>query len=74
MKVLATTAEFITNNPRTCRALITAVRDAGKWIDASLAKKNKMAEAIADKSYINTRKDVIDPSIMRRYQNGLGKT
>ncbi|WP_395825064.1 CmpA/NrtA family ABC transporter substrate-binding protein [Collimonas sp.] len=73
-KVLGTTAEFATNNPNTCRALIAAVLEAGKWIDASLANKNKMAEAIADKSYVNTSKDVIDQRIMGRYQNGLGKT
>ncbi|WP_098497377.1 CmpA/NrtA family ABC transporter substrate-binding protein [Collimonas sp. PA-H2] len=73
-KVLGTTAEFAAKNPNTCRALIAAVLEASKWIDASLANKNKMAEAIADKSYVNTSKDVIDQRIMGRYQNGLGKT
>ncbi|WP_225870025.1 CmpA/NrtA family ABC transporter substrate-binding protein [Glaciimonas sp. PCH181] len=73
-KVLGTTAEFVKNNPNTCRALVAAVLDASKWIDASLANKNKMAETIADKSYVNTSKDVIDQRIMGRYQNGLGKT
>jgi nitrate/nitrite transport system substrate-binding protein len=73
-KVLGTTADFAAKNPNTCRALIAAVLEAGKWIDASLANKNKMAEAIADKSYVNTSKDVIDQRIMGRYQNGLGKT
>ncbi|AMP07240.1 CmpA/NrtA family ABC transporter substrate-binding protein [Collimonas pratensis] len=73
-KVLGTTAEFAAKNPNTCRALIAAVLEAGRWIDASLANKNKMAEAIADKSYVNTSKDVIDQRIMGRYQNGLGKT
>ncbi|WP_414648758.1 CmpA/NrtA family ABC transporter substrate-binding protein [Collimonas sp.] len=73
-KVLGTTAEFAAKNPNTCRALIAAVLEAGKWIDTSLANKNKMAEAIADKSYVNTSKDVIDQRIMGRYQNGLGKT
>jgi nitrate/nitrite transport system substrate-binding protein len=73
-KVLGTTAEFAAKNPNTCRALIAAVLEAGKWIDASLANKNKMAEAIADKSYVNTSKDVIDQRIMGRYQNGLGKS
>ena len=73
-KVLGTTAEFAAKNPNTCRALIAAVLEAGRWIDASLANKNKMAEAISDKSYVNTSKDVIDQRIMGRYQNGLGKT
>ncbi|MDY7577929.1 CmpA/NrtA family ABC transporter substrate-binding protein [Herbaspirillum sp. RTI4] len=73
-KVLGTTADFAAKNPNTCRALIAAVLEASKWIDASLANKNKMAEVIAGKSYVNTSKDVIDQRIMGRYQNGLGKT
>src|SRR5437773_8596463 len=73
-KVLGTSADFVKQNPNTCRALIAAVLEASKWIDASLANKNKMAETIADKSYVNTSKDVIDQRIMGRYQNGLGKT
>jgi nitrate/nitrite transport system substrate-binding protein len=73
-KVLGTTAEFARKNPNTCRALMAAVLEAGKWIDASLANKNRMAEVIADKSYVNTSKDVIDQRIMGRYQNGLGKS
>jgi nitrate/nitrite transport system substrate-binding protein len=73
-KVLGCTTEFVKKNPNTCRALMAAVLEAGKWIDASLANKNKMAEVIADKSYVNTSKDVIDQRIMGRYQNGLGKS
>lgn len=73
-KVLGTTAEFAKKNPNTCRALMAAILDASKWIDTSLANKNRMAETIADKSYVNTSKDVIDQRIMGRYQNGLGKT
>ncbi|EJL93362.1 ABC-type nitrate/sulfonate/bicarbonate transport system, periplasmic component [Herbaspirillum sp. CF444] len=73
-KVLGTSLDFVKKNPNTCRAMMAAILDAGKWIDASLANKNKMAEVIADKSYVNTSKDVIDQRIMGRYQNGLGKT
>ncbi|MYN26447.1 ABC transporter substrate-binding protein [Duganella sp. CY42W] len=73
-KVLGSTLEFAKKYPNTCRAMMAAILDAGKWIDASLANKNKMAEVIADKSYVNTSKDAIDQRIMGRYQNGLGKT
>jgi nitrate/nitrite transport system substrate-binding protein len=48
--------------------------EAGKWIDASLSNKMKMAETIADKSYVNTSVDAINQRILGRYQNGLGKT
>ncbi|MYM71298.1 ABC transporter substrate-binding protein [Duganella sp. FT134W] len=73
-KVLGSTLEFAKKYPNTCRAMMAAILDASKWIDASLANKNKMAEVIADKSYVNTSKDAIDQRIMGRYQNGLGKT
>jgi len=39
-----------------------------------LLNKNKMAETIADKSYVNTSVDAINQRILGRYQNGLGKT
>jgi nitrate/nitrite transport system substrate-binding protein len=73
-KVLGSTLEFARKHPNTCRAMMAAILEAGKWIDASLANKNKMAEVIAAKSYVNTSKDAIDQRIMGRYQNGLGKT
>ena len=73
-KVLGSTLEFAKKNPNTCRAMMAAIIEAGRWIDASMANKNKMAEVIAAKSYVNTSKDAIDQRILGRYQNGLGKT
>ena len=73
-KVLGTSAEWVKKYPNTARALTAAVLEASKWIDASLSNKNKMAETIADKSYVNTSVDVINQRILGRYQNGLGKT
>ena len=73
-KVLGTTADFVKQNPNTARAVMMAILEAGKWIDASLVNKNKMAETIADKSYVNTSVDVINQRILGRYQNGMGKT
>jgi nitrate/nitrite transport system substrate-binding protein len=73
-KVLGTTAEWVSKYPNTARAMTAAVLEAGKWIDASQSNKIKMAETIADKSYVNTSVDVINQRILGRYQNGLGKT
>ncbi len=73
-KVLGTTAEFARKNPNTCRAVMAAILEAGKWIDAGLQNKTRMAETIADKAYVNTGVDVINQRILGRYQNGLGKT
>jgi nitrate/nitrite transport system substrate-binding protein len=73
-KVLGTTSEFVQKYPNTARAVVAAILDASRWIDASLSNKTKMAETIADKSYVNTSVDVINQRILGRYQNGLGKT
>ena len=73
-KVLGTTADWVAKYPNTARALTAAVLEAGRWIDASLSNKTRMAEVIADKSYVNTSVDVINQRILGRYQNGLGKT
>ena len=73
-KALGTTADFVKKYPNTCRAVMMAVIEAGRWIDASLQNKLKMAETIADKSYVNTSVDAINQRILGRYQNGLGKT
>jgi nitrate/nitrite transport system substrate-binding protein len=73
-KVLGTTGDFVKKYPNTSRAVMMAVMEAGRWIDASLANKQKMAETVADKSYVNTSVDAINQRILGRYQNGLGKT
>ncbi|MES2631805.1 MAG: CmpA/NrtA family ABC transporter substrate-binding protein [Pseudomonadota bacterium] len=73
-KALGTTAEFVKKYPNTARAVTAAILEAGKWIDAGLQNKNKMAETVADKSYVNTGVDAINQRILGRYQNGMGKT
>ncbi len=73
-KVLGCTAEFVQKYPNTARAMTAAVIDAGRWIDASLVNRQKTAEIVADKAYVNTDKDVIVARMLGRYDNGIGKT
>ncbi len=72
-KVLGTTGDFVKKYPNTARAVTAAILEAGKWIDTGLQNKNKMAETIADKSYVNTSVDAINQRILGRYTNGMGK-
>jgi nitrate/nitrite transport system substrate-binding protein len=39
-----------------------------------MANRRKVAEIIADKSYVNCPVDVIDQRLAGKYENGLGKT
>ncbi len=71
-KVLGCTAEFVHKNPNTARALIMAVLEASKYID-TLANRPKVAQLIAEKSYVNTAEDVIEQRFMGNYEDGLGK-
>ncbi len=71
-KVLGCTAEFAQKYPNTARALIMAVLEASKYID-DMANRRKVAEIIADKSYVNCPVDVIDQRLEGKYEDGLGK-
>ena len=73
-KALGTTGDFVKKYPNTARAVVMAILEAGRWIDAGLQNKNKMAETVADKSYVNTSVDAINQRILGRHQNGMGRT
>jgi nitrate/nitrite transport system substrate-binding protein len=73
-KVLGTTAEFVERYPNTSRAMVAAVLEASRFIDASISNRQKTAATIAAKSYVNTDEDVIVDRMLGRYSNGLGKT
>jgi nitrate/nitrite transport system substrate-binding protein len=73
-KVLGCSAAFVQKYPNTARAMTAAVIDAGRWIDASLSNRQKTAETVADKSYVNTDKDVILARMLGRYDNGIGRS
>ena len=71
-KVLGTTAEFVAKNPNTSRAMIAAILEACKYIDA-IENRAKVAKLIAGKAYVNTSEDVIAGRFMGDYDNGIGK-
>ncbi len=72
-KVLGTTAEFVQKYPATTRAVMAAVLEASRWIDASSANRTRMAQTIAAPGYVNTQVDTILPRILGDYTDGLGK-
>lgn len=72
-KVLGASLDFVRAHPNTCRALIAAVLEASRWIDASDANRRATAEIIAGVTYVNTDKAVILPRILGHYENGMGR-
>ncbi len=73
-KVLGASAAFANAHPNTCRALIAAVLEAGRWIDASDTNRLQMAAALAAPGYLNTPQELLAPRILGHYQDGVGKT
>jgi len=73
-KVLGATADFVKKNPNTCRAVVSAILEASKYIDSSTKNKNETAEVVSVPSFVNTDVNVIRDRMLGRYSNGIGKT
>ena len=73
-KVLGARGDFVKQNPNTARAVVSAVLEASRWIDASPENMRATAKTIAAKSYVNTSVQTIEGRMLGDYDNGLGKT
>jgi nitrate/nitrite transport system substrate-binding protein len=73
-KSLAATSSFVERHPNTARAVVAALLEASRFIDASISNRRKTASTVAAKAYVNTDEDVILDRMLGRYSNGLGKT
>ncbi|MBI3560145.1 MAG: ABC transporter substrate-binding protein [Gammaproteobacteria bacterium] len=71
-KVLGTRLEFVQQYPNTARAMTAAILEASKYID-TMANRPKVAQIIAQKSYVNTEESVIEGRMKGEYDNGMGK-
>ncbi|MEO8411126.1 MAG: ABC transporter substrate-binding protein, partial [Propionivibrio sp.] len=71
-KVLGSTAEFVRTCPNTARAMIMAVLEASRWIDASDANRSRTAHTIAAAAYVDTDFEVIRGRMLGHYEDGLG--
>jgi len=73
-KVLAATAAWTDANPDSARALVAAILEAARWIDASEANKRATAEALAGPGALATPYETIVPRLLGSYRDGLGKS
>ena len=71
-KVLAFTEEFAAKNPKTVKAVMRAVVEAGQWND-KLENRPKMAEVVSQPQYINTSKEIILGRMLGEYDYGDGR-
>jgi ABC-type nitrate/sulfonate/bicarbonate transport system substrate-binding protein len=73
-KALGATAAFADANPHACRALVAALLEAGRWIDASPAHREAAAEILASPAYVNASREVIAARLHGRYEDGRGRS
>ena len=71
-KVLGTTAIFAERNPDTCKALVAALLEAGRWIDGAPENRAATAQLLADPAYLGAAEGVIAPRLLGQYQDGMG--
>lgn len=71
-KVLGTTAAFADRYPNTSRALVAAVLEASRWLDASDDNRLTAATVLAGARYLNMDVALIAPRMLGQYDNGLG--
>jgi nitrate/nitrite transport system substrate-binding protein len=72
-KALGATAAFVDAHPHACRALVAALLEAGRWIDASPAHRDATAEILASPAYVNASRELIAARLHGRYENGFGR-
>jgi nitrate/nitrite transport system substrate-binding protein len=73
-KVLATTADFATRYPNTARALIAALLETSRYIDASEANRRETAATIAGAGFVDADMSLILGRMLGHYDDGLGDT
>ncbi|CAH0165731.1 Nitrate transport protein NrtA [Massilia sp. Bi118] len=72
-KALGATAAFADANPQACRALVGALLEAGRWIDASPGHRDATAEILASPAWVNAGRELIAGRLQGRYEDGLGR-
>ena len=72
-KVLGTSAAFADRHPGACRALVAALLEAGRWIDASVENRRATAAVLARPDCLNLAAEAIVPRLLGQYEDGMGR-
>lgn len=72
-KVLGTRREWVEQNPNTSRALVAALIDAARWIEASAENKRETAQILSRRGWLNTKEQYLTGRMLGEYDNGIGR-
>ena len=66
-KVLGTRAGFADTHPNACRAMIAAVLEAARWLDAARANREAAAEVLASPAYVGAGRELLQYCLAGRH-------
>ncbi|WP_305822444.1 CmpA/NrtA family ABC transporter substrate-binding protein [Massilia brevitalea] len=65
-KALGARADFVAAHPHACRALVAALLDTARWLDASPVNREAAAEVLASAAYVNTGVELLRACLLPR--------
>ncbi|WLG46786.1 CmpA/NrtA family ABC transporter substrate-binding protein [Pseudomonas sp. FP1740] len=71
-KVLGCTRAFVEQYPNTARALVMAILEASRFIEASRENRRSTAQLLSAPEYLDAPLDCIEPRLLGDYTDGLG--
>lgn len=71
-KVLGCTREFVEQYPNTARALVMAILEASRFIEASPENRRSTAQLLSATEYLDAPVTCIEPRFLGEYADGLG--
>jgi nitrate/nitrite transport system substrate-binding protein len=71
-KVLGCTRAFVEQYPNTARALVMAILEASRFIEASHENRRSTAQLLSAAEYLDAPLDCIAPRLLGDYTDGLG--
>lgn len=72
-KILGTRRDWVAKNPHTARALVSAVLEAARWIDASPENKRETAQILSRRAWLNCKEQYLTGRMLGEYDNGVGQ-
>jgi len=65
-KALGARADFVASHPHACRALVAALLDTARWLDASPVNREAAAEVLAGAAYVNADPRLLHACLLPR--------
>ncbi|MGG7992557.1 CmpA/NrtA family ABC transporter substrate-binding protein [Klebsiella aerogenes] len=72
-KILGARSDWVARYPNTARALVAALMEAQRWIEASADNTRETARILARRAWLNTKEQYLSGRMLGEYDNGIGK-